>query len=54
MVGLSIEKTRPSKVVESPKQCILVEKKIDDDSRTTYATSREDECFKALIVFDMR
>ena len=52
LVGLSIEKTRPSKVVEPPKQCILDEKKIDDDSRTAYATSREDECFGTRIVFE--
>ena len=35
-----------------PKQCILDEKKIDDDLRTTYATSREDECFEARVVFE--
>ena len=45
LVGLSIEKTRPSKVVEPPQQSILDENKIDDDSR-------EDECFEAHIVFE--
>ena len=52
LVGLSIEKTRRSKIVEPPKQCILDEKKIDDDSRTAYTTSREDECFEARVVFE--
>ena len=52
LVGLSIEKIRPSKVVEPPQQIILDEKKIDDDSRAAYATSREDECFEARIVFE--
>ena len=37
LVGLSIEKTRQSKVAETPKQRMLEEKRIDDDSRTTKA-----------------
>ena len=49
---MSVEKTRPSKVVKSPKQSILEEKKIDDDSRTAKATLREDKCFRTHIVFE--
>ena len=52
LIGLSVEKTRPSKVVKSPKQSILEEKKIDDDSRTAKATLREDECFRTHNVFE--
>ena len=52
LVGLSIEKTRPSKVVEPPKQRMLDGKKIDDDSRKAEATLREDECFGTRIVFE--
>ena len=48
----SVEKTRQPKVVEPPKQSILEKKKIDDDSRMTKATLREDECFGTHIVFE--
>ena len=52
LVRSNIEKTRPSKEVELPKQSNLHEKKIDDDSRTEKATSREDECFGTCIVLE--
>ena len=47
-----IDLVEPSKEVEVPKQRIQHEKKIDDDSRTAYATSREAECIEARVVFE--
>ena len=52
LLGLRVRKTRPSKVVETPKQSILEKKKIDDDSRTMKASLRENECFGIRIVFE--
>ena len=51
-IGLSIEKTRPFEVVEQPKQSNMDKKKIDDDSRMTKGTLREDECSRTHIVFE--
>jgi hypothetical protein len=52
LVRTSVGKTNPSKEVETPKESILHEKKIDNISRTTKATSREDECFETCVVFE--
>ena len=52
MVRPSVEKSRPSKEVETPKQCIQHEKKIDDDLRTMTTISKEVECFRTCIVFE--
>ena len=41
MVGPSVEKSKPSKEVEMPQQRIQHEKKIDDESRTMTAISKE-------------
>ena len=51
LVGPSVEKLKPSKEVEMPKQRIQHEKKIDDDLKTTTAISKEDKCFGTCIVF---
>ena len=52
LVRPSVEKSKPSKEVETPKQRIQHEKKIDDDSRTMTAISKEVECFGTCVVFE--
>ena len=52
LVRPSVEKSQPSKRVEMPNQHIQHEKKIDDDSRTKMAISKEDKCFGTCVVFE--
>ena len=52
LVRPSVEKSKPSKEVEMPKQRIQHEKKIDDDLRTMTAISKEDKCFGTCVVFE--
>ena len=51
LVRPSVEKSKPSKEVEMPKQSIQHEKKIDDDSRTMMAISKEHKCFGTCVEF---